>query len=240
MRTAAGGLLVALALFVAAAVCLAQARLVRRVADAHERLATLAYQAEAGIDGPAAVLSRLAWPSNSIGDDIGRQRATVSYWQTNYRELMRVLPSASGNAAAATNDPEIMLMAANAAFRASQADTSDRPATIERLDLVIQAYADVLKVAPGNDDAAYNFEYVSRFRDGFARSRPPARAAAKKVVAAAADPASDLPAGPTLHGRPGAPPPAAATGRFKIITPMRFDEREDSTPGRGAAPRRKG
>ena len=239
MKTAAGGVFLALAFFVAAAACWAQARLVRRVAAAHEHLATLDYEAEAGIDDATTVTSPLGWPT-ALGDDIGRQRATVSYWQAEYRGLMRVLPSASGNAAAATNDPEIMLVAANAAFRASQADTSDRPATIERLDLVVQAYADVLRVAPEHDDAAFNYEYVSKFRDGFARSRQPGRVGGDQKAVAAADPASDLPAGPTLHGRPGYPPPATASGRFKIITPMRFDEREDSTPGRGAARRRKG
>jgi hypothetical protein len=233
-------MLLALVFFVAAAVCWAQAREVRRVAVVHEHLATLDYEVEAGIDDDATITAGpRSWPTTSLGDDMERQRATVSYWQAQYRQLMRVLPSASGNAAAATNDPAIMLVAANAAFRVSQADTSDRPATIERLDRVIQAYADVLRVAPENDDAAYNYEYVSRFRDGFARSRP-GRAASEQKAVAAAEPASDLPAGPTLHGHPGYPPPETSSGRFRIITPMRFDEREESTPGRGAAPRRKG
>lgn len=241
MRTAAGGFLLSLALFVAGAACWTEARLVRRVAEAHERLATLHYDTDDGIDEAMTVVNQLPWPMESLGDDIGRYRAAVSYWQSQYRELMRVLPSASGNAAAATNDPEIMLVAANAAFRASQADMSDRTATVERLDRVIQAYEDVLRVAPNSDDAAFNYEYVSRFRDGFARSRQPIRSGGDpKAVAGAADVAIDLPAGPTVHGRPGYPPPNMPMGRFKVIAPMRFDEREESTPGRGTPPRRKG
>jgi len=154
---------------------------------------------------------------------------------------MAALPSAGGNASAVTNDPQILLVAANAAFRASQANTSDRPATIERLDNVIQAYADALRRAPDMADASYNYEYVSRFRDAFARSKPPARGAtAGKPVLPIADLSVDLPAGPTIHGAPGGPPPSSSMERFKTITPLKFDEREQGDPGRGAPARRKG
>jgi hypothetical protein len=50
----------------------------------------------------------------------------------------------------------------------------------------------------------------------------------------------DLPAGPTIHGVPGGPPPSTSMERFKTITPLRFDEREQGDPGRGAPARRKG
>ena len=33
----------------------------------------------------------------------------------------------------------------------------------------------------------------------------------------------DLPAGPTVHGRPGAPPEGTPMSDFKTITPMRYD-----------------
>ena len=46
---------------------------------------------------------------------------------------------------------------------------------VERLDTVIQAYAEVLRSDPGNADAAYNYEYAVRFRDSIARARPGAR-----------------------------------------------------------------
>src|SRR6187431_575720 len=177
MRTIAGQFILALALFAAGAACWMEARLARRLAEAHERLATVHYDSEDGLDEATTVVTRLPWPGGSLADDIGRHRATVSYWRSQYRELMAALPSAGGNASAVTNDPQILLVAANAAFRASQANTADRPATIERLDNVIQAYADALRRAPDNADASYNYEYVSRFRDAFAKSRPPARGA---------------------------------------------------------------
>lgn len=241
MRTIAGQFILALALFVAGAACWMEARLARRLAEAHERLATVHYDSEDGIDETMTLVNRLPWPGGSLGDDVGRHRATVSYWRSQYRELMASLPSAGGNVSAATNDPQIILVAANAAFRASQANTSDRPATIERLDGVIQAYADALRRAPDNADASYNYEYVSRFRDVFAKSRAQARAAAaEKTGPAAAGVAMDLPAGLTVHGAPGGPPPSTSMERFKTITPLRFDEREQGDPGRGAPTRRKG
>lgn len=241
MRTIVGQLVLALALFVAGVACWMEARLVRRLAEAHERLATVHYDTEDGIDETMTVVNRLPWPGGSVAGDIGRHRATVAYWRAQYRELMASLPSAGGNVSAATNDPQIMLVAANAAFRASQANTSDRPATLERLDGVIQAYADALRRAPDMADASYNYEYVSRFRDTFARSKPPARGAtAAKAVAPIDNVSMDLPTGPTIHGVPGGPPPSTSMERFKTITPLRFDEREQGDPGRGAPTRRKG
>ena len=241
MRTIAGQFILALALFAAGAACWMEARLARRLAEAHERLATVHYDSEDGLDEATTVVTRLPWPGGSLADDIGRHRATVSYWRSQYRELMAALPSAGGNASAVTSDPQILLVAANAAFRASQANTADRPATIERLDNVIQAYADALRRAPDNADASYNYEYVSRFRDAFAKSRPPARGAATEKAAPPAPSGSlDLPEGRTIHGAPGGPPPATSMEKFKTITPLRFDEREQGDPGRGAPARRKG
>ena len=241
MKTLAGQFMLALALFVAGVACWMEARLARRLAEAHERLATVHYDTEDGIDETMTVVNRLPWPGGSLGADIDRHRATVSYWRAQYRELMAALPSTGGNAVAVTNDPQIMLVAANAAFRASLANTSDRPGTIERLDGVIQAYADALRRAPDNADASYNYEYVTRFRDAFAKSRAPARGAvAGKAATPIPDVSIDLPAGPTIHGAPGGPPPATSMEKFKTITPLRFDEREQGDPGRGAPARRKG
>ena len=241
MRTMAGQLILALVLFAAGAACWMEARLARRLAEAHQRLATVHYDTEDGIDDTMTAVNRLPWPGESLVDDIGRHRAVVSYWRSQYRELMASLPSAGGNVGAVTNDPQIMLVAANAAFRASQANTADRPGTIARLDGVIQAYADALRRAPDSADASYNYEFVSRFRDVFARAKPQARgAAAEKTAPAAANASMDLPAGPTIHGAPGGPPPSSSMERFKTITPLRFDEREQGDPGRGAPARRKG
>ena len=166
----------------------------------------------------------------------------MSYWRAQYRELMASLPSAGGNASAVTTDPQIMFVAANAAFRASQVNTSDRPATIERLDGVIQAYADALRRAPDNADASYNYEYVSRFRDAFAKSKPPARGATAEKAAPADSRRARWTFPPVRRSMAPreARRPATSMERFKTITPLRFDEREQGDPGRGAPARRKG
>jgi len=80
----------------------------------------------------------------------------------------------------------------------------------------------------------------TRTRDMLAKSRPgaPAKTAAKP--AAKADD-SDLPAGPTLHGRPGAPPAAVDMNQFKIVIPKRGEERKDAPDaGKGGQKIRKG
>ena len=43
---------------------------------------------------------------------------------------------------------------------------------LERLDGIINAYADVLRTDAGRADASYNYEYVVRFRDRLAKMRP--------------------------------------------------------------------
>ena len=67
-------------------------------------------------------------------------------------------------------DPEVLLAAANAAFRSHEREGGAGPAQVQRLDGVLQAYVAVLKAAPTHMDAAYNYEYVSRLRDQVARS----------------------------------------------------------------------
>ena len=85
-----------------------------------------------------------------------------------------MLPGArGGNQAEGSEaaDAEVMFVATNTAFRAATRQTTDRPRTVERLDTVIQAYGEVLRAAPANVDAAYNYEYAVRRRDIIARGK---------------------------------------------------------------------
>src|SRR4051812_47719907 len=142
MRSMVGGTILAVVLFLVAAACWTEAQLTRRVADAHRRLATLHYDAGDDIDESVTVFNRLPWPGGEGPSDVRRHRATVSYWMVRYDSLAE-LPMATGEQA--VNDPSLLLVAANAAFRNSAPQVGDRKAAVERLDTVIQQYADVLR-----------------------------------------------------------------------------------------------
>jgi hypothetical protein len=230
MKTVAGGFILAFVLFAAGAVSWGEAGLTRRVAAAHQRLATLHYDEDSGAD-EAGILDRLPMPGGSQ-DDVEEHSASVNYWLARY-EVLTPLTGITGNKPA--SNPNVLFVAANAAFRASHPDTGDPKVAVEHLDAVMQAYADVLRADPDHADAAYNYEYVARLRDILAKGKAIPR------LAKAADVSIDLPAGPTLHGRPGGPPPEVPMNDFKTVSPMRFDEREEQAqPGKGKAPPRKG
>ena len=148
------------------------------------------------------------------------------------------IPLATGQQA--VTDPSLLLVAANAAFRNSAPQAGDRKAAVERLDAVIQQYAEVLRKEPNDADAAYNYEFVSKMRDTLAKA--PAKASPRDKKPAKTELVSvDLPTGPTVHGRPGAPPEGTADERFQDHQPMRYDEREEQMdPGRGKEIKRKG
>lgn len=223
-----------------------------RLADVHKQLATLRYadaqnagdavEQALGIERRVPVIGKIA------ATDARHSRAAAGYWRTDYAAIA---PQKDANGVVTETDPAILLLTANAAFRASQA-SADRMDTVRRLDAVVKNYAEVLKAqAPPCDtgdracearatDAAFNYEYAIRTRDTLARLRgaAPAKSAAK--AAAKAD-ETDLPAGPTLHGRPGAPPPAVDMNQFKIVIPKRGEERKDAPDaGKGGQKIRKG
>jgi hypothetical protein len=174
MKSMVIGTILAVVLFVVAAACWSEAQVTRRVGDAHRRLATLHYDAEDDIDGAVTVFNRLPWPGGEGPSDIRLHRATVSYWMVRYDSLAEI-PLATGQQA--VNDPSLLLVAANAAFRNSAPQVGDRKAAVERLDAVIQQYAEVLRKEPNATDAAYNYEFVSKMRDTLAKS--PAKASSR-------------------------------------------------------------
>lgn len=193
----------------------------------------------------AVAVAAGAWASWAEAERAGRRAAA---WQSlvtlQYGEIDPALDAGTATTAAYwlerydaatvdSDDPAMMAgvlrTAANAAFRASQRDPGAGPAAVQRLDAVLQAYASALKAAPRDLDAAYNYEYVARLRDQVART--PGKPAAPVAPAVMA---GDLPAGPTIHGRPGGPPPDTKMEELPIITPMEFGDREaqpEATPG---------
>jgi hypothetical protein len=141
-----------------------------------------------------------------------RTRSAAEYWRGNYE------------AVPADADP---LVAANASFRAAMAPGGPAKEVVGRLDAVVKQYADVLRNDPGNEHAAFNYEFAVRLRAAIAARGVPL------------PPAEDSNA--TLHGIVGAPPPGKDMKQFKMIVPMRPDERQEAEEaGRAARKVRKG
>lgn len=237
MRSIAGGLLLALVLIAAGVLCLAESRHSQRLAEAQRRLATLQYTDEGDLASDATPFNRLP-PPIGVGEGYeARHQAVVSYWLNRYTSLQEMT---SLKTSAAPTDSALLMLAANAAYRTSAPQSADRKLVVARLDTVAQAYADVLRADPSQVDAAFNYEFVIRMRDAMARSTT-GRVRTANTPAGPDDESGDLPPGPTIHGKPGGPPPETPMSDFKTITPMRYDEREEQTdPGRGQKIQRKG
>ncbi|MDR1990022.1 MAG: hypothetical protein LBQ09_07310 [Acidobacteriaceae bacterium] len=240
MKSVAGGLIAAIVLFVVGAVAWNEAKMTRRLASAHERLSTLHYDLHDDLDDSNVLLAKLPVNMQSTSTDIAQYRASVSYWRAQYPTLTEMI---SGSKQMPT-DAQLLFVAANASFRdaAPQMQESQKVAT-DSLDRVIQSYAEVLRKDPHYTDAAYNYEYVTRLRDNLAKGPAPSARNAKDKKEPPKKPENvsvDLPAGPTIHGRPGGPPDDSDMSDFKTISPMRYDEREEQNdPGRGAKIQRK-
>ena len=231
MKSLAARVVVALVLLALAAISASEGRRLRQAALTHERLATLRdARPDEESTGP---LVRL--PMVGTAEDEGATAAKAEYWRADYTALRSLSTDTERDP-----DPEVLLLAANAAYRQAQRERLARQAHVEQLDGVLQAYASALKSNRFVADAAYNYEFVARLRESIGRSRASvaARSPASKSTAARA---SDLPPGPTIHGSPGGPPPGTKGEQFEILTPMEFGDREaQPDPTTGGRPLRKG
>ena len=147
----------------------------------------------------------------------GDEAASAQYWTGDDESL------------AASDDPAVKLLAANAEYRALRRAGASWQAAVGRLDAIAKRYADVIRLQPDNEDAAYNYEFVLRLR---------ATLVASKQALVPSDPAAT---GLTVHGVPGAPPEESDAKKFKMIVPMLPDERQEAEEaGRAARKIRKG
>jgi hypothetical protein len=246
MRRVLGRTAIALVLFAAGYLSWTAGQLQRRMADAHEELAMLRYNAadaEYGdIEGSMDYVRRVPWVADSLLSGVHDERRAGEYWQARYDALG---PRHDASGAAIDQQPGELTLAANATFRTSQREAADRQATLRRLDAAVKTYTELLKKSP-DADAAYNFEYVIRMRDQLSKSKPgspskredPARALQKLTGIVMA---GDLPEGRTVHGDPGSPPPNTDMTQFKMHIPIRPDERQGgSDAGQGKEKVRKG
>ena len=171
-----------------------------RMAQVETQVATLDYGAVADDDGELDRFLVSATRVPRFGEEMAYAaksgRATAAYWLGRYEGL--ALERDAGGVLV-ERDPRLLLLAANAAFRASRLDTVDRDTALARLDIIVSNYADVLKSGPvssggnasdagsasdagaGNDvteilaDAAYNYELATRMRTTLERARPGAK-----------------------------------------------------------------
>jgi hypothetical protein len=236
MKTTLVRMLFAGVLAAAAWLSWSESRLAARVADARHDIATLNHDNLDDLSPARGLADYLPGERRHLSDEIRIAKATVSYWLGRYNAV--AADTDSGQA-----DADMLLAAANAAFREAQRDPGTGPAAVQRLDGVLQAYASAMKAVPQGDalaseavakQAAYNYEFVARLRDQVARS--PQGKAAKIGPVTPAKPmfGGDLPLGATIHGTPGAPPPDAKMEELQMIAPMEYGDREaqpEATPG---------
>ncbi|SRR5689334_19274014 len=187
----------------------------RRLAAAERDLVTLKYaDAAAAAAQPGGRLADLM-PLSSAKADAKALASTAGYWTGDYDK--------------AIENPDAKLLAANAAFRRAREQGGSWQAVVGRLDSVVKQYAEILRDNPNNTEAAYNYEYVVRLRAVFAQRKLPVPPVDAKVN------------GLTIHGYEGAPPEQEDMKKFKMIVPMRPDERlEAEKAGKGTTKVRKG
>ena len=214
----------------------------QRTAAAHQQLLTLQFAGSGGeYDAMAEDVGRMVPVPGASGlaaaipgatlltSGVREQRATTKYWQQQYGELA-LKTSATGEVI--ERDPVLLLLAANAAYRDASRDESS-PTAVQRLEVALAQYADVLKRGSWQYDAAYNYEFVTRRRDALIKARS-ARAAERRDL-------PKPPPGTTLHGLAGSVPPGTDMSDFKIVVPQRSDERrEQPEAGKGGPKQRKG
>jgi len=187
----------------------------RRIAAAERDLVTLKYaDAAAAAAQPSGRLADLM-PFSRTKIEQRSLESTAGYWSGNYDK--------------AIENPDAKLLTANAAFRKAREQGGSWQAVVGRLDSVVKLYAEILRDNPNNEEAAYNYEYVVRLRAVLAQRKLPVPPFDNRVN------------GLTIHGMEGAPPEEAEMKKFKMIVPMRPDERlEAEKAGKGTTKVRKG
>jgi hypothetical protein len=210
-----GQALIAIVLVAAGAILWRSSEHERRLAAAERDLVTLKYNdAATAAEQPGGRLARLM-PGASTEAESKTLASTAGYWAGDYDK--------------AIENPDAKLLAANAAYRKLRQAGGSWQAVVGRMDSVVKQYAEILREDPANTEAAFNYEYVVRLR---------AVIAARKLPVAPVEGAN---ANISIHGAAGAPPEASDMKKFKMIVPMRPDERlEAEKAGKGTTKVRKG
>jgi hypothetical protein len=223
MKGVAGYLLGAVVLALLGAVLLGVGLFEREMASAQRDLETLNYDApEVAYDNAERYFeygSRLPWIGNGPLNDVRAKKAAVRYWQHRYA---LIVPSqADPVGAVAPDNVALQLIVANAVYRTGQTQAASKQDMIQALNESMGSYLSVLRNAPRNEDAAYNYEYLVRLRDELMKGR--------QKPAASGEPEPS-----TLHGRQGNPPPGTKTSNFKVHIPLDSREQQQEKTGEEA------
>jgi hypothetical protein len=210
-----GQALIAIVLVAAGAILWRSSEQERRLAAAERDLVTLKYgDALQAAAQPGGRLANLM-PGSRATADAKSLASTAGYWSGDYDK--------------AVENPDTKLLAANATYRKIRQQGGSWQAVVGRMDTLVKQYAEILRDDPANGEAAYNYEYVVRLRAVVAQRKLPV-------------PPMDINAtGLSIHGMEGAPPEESQMKKFKMIVPMRPDERlEAEKAGKGTTKVRKG
>ena len=210
-----GQALIAILLVAAGAILWRSSEYERRLAAAERDLVTLKYDdAATAAAQPGGRLAGLM-PLSKAAADAKDLASTAGYWRGDYD--------------AAIENPDAKLLAANAQYRKIREQGGSWQAVVGRMDSLVKQYAEILRENPNNTEAAFNYEYVVRLRAVFAARKQPV------------PPLDGKAAGLTIHGFAGAPPEESDMKKFKMIVPMRPDERlEAEKAGKGTTKVKKG
>ena len=207
--------LIAIILVAAGAILWRSSEHERRLAAAERDLVTLKYEdAALAAATPGGRIAGLM-PGATTDADARTLASTAGYWTGDYDK--------------AIENPDAKLLAANAAYRKLRQAGGSWQAVVGRMDSVVKQYAEILRDNPNDTEAAFNYEYLVRLR---------------AVIAARKQPVAPLDAANSnisIHGSAGAPPEQSDMKKFKMIVPMRPDERlEAEKAGKGTTKVRKG
>lgn len=208
--------IIAFLLVAAGAVLWRSSEMERRLAAAERDLAMLRYeQAATGAQQPGGRLAALMPGAGRTSTDAKTLESTATYWQGDYEVVAQ--------------NADAKLLAANAAYRNMRKSGGSWQAVVGKMDSLVKQYAEILREDPSNAEAAFNYEYLVRLRQVIAARKSPVA------------PFDAMDQGLTVHGFAGAPPEESDMKKFKMIVPMRPDERlEAEKAGKGTTKVKKG
>jgi hypothetical protein len=235
MKSVIGPLVIAILLLLAGGAFWTAGHVERRLADVHQQLATLRYDEaisdDEDVEASLGLVRRLPRLGDELAADARNEHATAQYWRSEYPALE---PHRDAGGALTEKDPEILLLTANAEFRATQ-HAADRAEMLRRLDKAVKTYGDAQEQCRSRRGPNLNtWSASARSQRSRERRRRHAACLAQRGGGRGQRPAVR----PALHGAPGTPPKGTDMSQFKIGIEARRGARTTlKGQGRGKDPK---